>query len=185
MTKVLGTLWSGVLRNGVPVSVRPLRPDDRERIAKAFGKLDRESIYTRVFSYKGQLSEAELDRIVNVDPRREVALVVTTGVGDDEAIIASARYFEGEPRAGGRTAEVAFLVEEDYQGLGIAGRLLSALARIAAANGIERLEAEVLAENKPMLAVFARSGLPMSRCPEGGVVHLTLSLGSPAPDAPA
>jgi len=176
MTKVLGTLWSGVLRNGVPVSVRPLRPDDRERIAKAFGKLDRESIYTRVFSYKGQLSEAELDRIVNVDPRREVALVVTTGVGDDEAIIGGGAYTVIASKDGVPSAEVSFTIEEDYQGQGLAGIFMQLLTEIGRERGIQRFEAEVLAGNPAMLAVFQHSGLPMTRRTDDGVVHVEMDL---------
>ena len=58
----------------------------------------------------------------------------------------------------------------------IAGRLLRRLADIAREKGIAAFEAEVLAENKSMLAVFARSGLPMEKHRDGGTVHLTLLL---------
>jgi len=183
MTDVPDTTWNGTLRSGLAVTVRSVRPDDRERIATAFRNLDKASVYTRMFSYKAALSDSELDRMVNVDPRREVALVVTTGAGADETIIATARYIELEPQAGKRAAEVAFVVEEDYQGQGIAGRLLGALARRARANGVERFEAEVLTENRAMLAVFAKSGMPMSRRQDGDVVHVALSL-EPSPESP-
>jgi RimJ/RimL family protein N-acetyltransferase len=163
------------LRNGLPVTIRHLRADDRERIAKAVRQLDRESVYTRLFSYRKELTESGLDRIMRVDPEREVALVVTAGAGDDEMVIASGRYFVS-PDGEERTAEVAFVVEEDYQGLGIAGRLLRHFARIAREQGITAFEADVLARNKSMLAVFARSGLPMRTRHEGGTVHVTLSL---------
>jgi GNAT superfamily N-acetyltransferase len=164
------------LRNGLAVTIRHLRVDDRERIAKAVRQLERESIYTRLFSYRNELTEVGLDRIMRVEPRREVALVVTTDVGEDEIVIGSGRYVVSNPGDEERTAEVAFVVEEDYQGLGIASRLLRHFAQIAREQGIAALEAEVLAGNKAMLSVFTRAGLPMTSRRDGGVVHVTLSL---------
>ena len=168
------------LRNGLRVTIRAARPDDRERIAKAFEELGRESVYTRFFSYKNELSVAELARLDTMDFMREVMLVVTTRVGEDEIVIGSARYVAHDAADGTLAAEVAFAVEEDYHGLGIAGRLLTPLAGIARGCHIVRFEAEVLAENKAMLAVFARSGLPMRRRREAGVVHVELALAAGA-----
>src|SRR5258705_10594835 len=164
------------LRNGLAVTIRHLRADDRERIAKAVRQLERESIYTRLFSYRNELTDAGLDRIMRVEPGREVALVVTTGVGEDEIVIGSGRYVVSNPDDEERAAEVAFVVEEDYQGLGIASRLLRHLARIAREQGIAALEADVLAGNKSMLSVLARAGLPMTSRRDGGTVHVTLAL---------
>jgi RimJ/RimL family protein N-acetyltransferase len=166
---------SETLRNGLAVTVRHLRADDRDRMAAAIRQLDRQSVYTRLFSYRNELTEAGLDRIMNVDPAREVALVVTTGAGADEIVIGSGRYFASGPE-GRRTAEVAFVVEEDYQGLGIAGCLLGHFADIARGQGIVALEADVLAENRSMTRVFARSGLPMKLRNEGSTIHVTLAL---------
>jgi len=167
-----------MLRNGLGVTVRHLMAHDRDRIAKAVRQLERESIYTRLFSYRNELTEAGLDRIMRVDPEREVALVVTTGTGDGEIVIGAGRYFASSV-SGERTAEVAFVVEEDYQGLGIAGLLLGHLVSLARAQGIAALEADVLAENKSMLAVFARSGLPTTTRRDGNTTHLRLALHAP------
>ena len=164
------------LRNGLRVTIRAVRPDDREMIARAFRQLDRESVYTRFFSYKNELSAAELARLDTMDFTREVMLVVTTRIGEDEIVIGSARYVAHDTADGALAAEVAFAVEEDYQGLGIAGRLLTHLIGIARGFHIVRFEAEVLAENKAMLAVFARAGLSMRRRREAGVVHVELAL---------
>jgi len=167
---------SDTLRNGLAVTIRALHADDRERMAKAVRELDRESVYFRLFSYRNELTEAGLDRIMTFDPDREVALVVTTGAGPDEKVIGSGRYVVCGGREGALSAEVAFIVEEDYQGLGIAKRLLAHLAAIARTKGIVEFEADVLAENESMLAVFARSRLPMKQRREGGVVHVALAL---------
>jgi GNAT superfamily N-acetyltransferase len=109
------------------------------------------------------------------DPEREVVLVVTVNAKGVETVIGGGRYIatgDGVPRS----AEVAFTVEEDYQGLGIAGRLLASLAEIAREKGYVTFEADVLKENKAMLGVFERSGLPMSKRLEEGSVHVTLKL---------
>jgi GNAT superfamily N-acetyltransferase len=164
------------LRNGLAVTIRPLRADDRERMAAAVRKLDRESIYFRLFSYRTELTERGLDRIMAADPAREIVLVVTHGEGAGESVIGSGRFVAAAASDAERTAEVAFMVEEDCHGLGIAGRLLRHLAAIARDREFVSFTAEVLAENKAMLAVFARSGLPMQRRREGGVVHVTLAL---------
>jgi GNAT superfamily N-acetyltransferase len=164
------------LRNGLVVTIRELRSEDRERVAAAIKELDRESIYTRLFSYRKELTEAGLTRIMTVDPAHEAALLVTIGAGPDEVVIGSGRFVASAATDSAKTAEIAFVVEEDYQGLGIAGRLLKHLARIARERSIAAFEAEVLRENKSMLAVFARSGLSMQQRREGGIVHITLSL---------
>ncbi len=174
-------VWSETLRNGLSVTIRPLRADDRDRVAAAVRELGRESIYTRLFSHRTELTDAGLDRIMRVDAAHEAALLVTRGSGKDETVIGSGRFIGTAGEGAARTAEIAFVVEEDYQGLGIAGRLLRHLAEIARDKGIAAFEADVLAENGSMLAVFARSGLPMRKRREGGVVHVTLSLrGDPA-----
>ena len=164
------------LRNGLAVTIRHLRSDDRERMARAVRQLDRESIYTRLFSYRNELTEAGLDRIMRIDPEHEVALIVTTGTGEDEIVIGSGRYILSSQAGEERTAEIAFVVEEDYQGLGIASRLMRHFTRIAREHDIATFEADVLAENNSMLAVFARSGLPMTKRRAGGTVHVVLSL---------
>jgi RimJ/RimL family protein N-acetyltransferase len=75
----------------------------------------------------------------------------------------------------------AFTVKEDYQGHGIASRILRHLIHIARENGVSRFEAYVLAENTAMLTVFARSGLPMEKKLEEGALHVRLSLDAAAP----
>ena len=167
---------TATLKNGLPVTLRELRPDDRERMAKAVRGLDAQSIYTRLFSHRKELTEAGLDRIMRVDPQAEVVIVTTTGSGADEAIIGGGRYVVTAD-APVRKAEIAFTVEEDFQGQGIAGRLLQALGGVARDRGIAVFEADVLAENPSMLRVFERTGWPLRKRSEGGVVHLELTLG--------
>ncbi len=71
---------------------------------------------------------------------------------------------------------MAFSIEEDYHRQGMARILLQHLASIARAKGLSCFVAEVLSENSGMLAVFARSGLPVKTQHGGDAVHVTLSL---------
>ena len=162
------------LRDGSPLTIRSVRPDDRQRMREAYGRLSPEAIYLRLFAPKKELAESELTRLIEVDFEREVALVATIGAGAQESVIGGGRYVSANDDR--RAAEVAFTVDGRSRGQGIAGRLLQLLAAIARGRGITRFEAEVLAENRPMLAVFARSGFAMERRREGGVVHVELSL---------
>ncbi len=165
-----------VLKDGTRVTVRAIRPDDRDRFLEAFQLLEMDSIYTRFFTPRVNLSESELDRAVSVDFVREVALVVTTETERGETIIAAGRYIAGETPDTERSAEIAFVVEENYQGRGIASRLLAQLAALARGRGLTHFEADVLNQNGAMLAVFKRCGFPMRQLRDGGVVHLTLEL---------
>lgn len=167
---------TATLRNGTVVTLRPLRADDRERMAQAVRGLDPQTIYTRLFSHRKELTEAGLDRVMRFDNEREVVIVAVTGAGANEAIVGGGRYIvTGEHRA-----EIAFTVEEDFQGQGVAGRLFAALVEVARHRGIAVFEADVLSENPSMLRVFERTGLPMRKRSEGGSVHLELTLAPPA-----
>lgn len=160
------------LKNGTTVTVRAVRPDDRVRMADAVRGLEPQTIYTRLFSHRRELTEAGLDRIMSTDPAREVALVATAAGPAGDVIVGGARYIVTSV---GR-AEVAFTVEEDFQGQGLAGRLFQILADVARARGITVFEADVLTGNPSMLRVFERSGRPVRRRNEGESVHLEIPL---------
>jgi RimJ/RimL family protein N-acetyltransferase len=160
------------LKNGTRVTLRALRPDDRARIAEAVRGLDQQTIYTRLFSHRKELSEAGLDRIMRTDPAREVALVAVVPASGGEVVVGGARYVV----TSAARAEVAFTVEEDYHGQGLGGALFAALATVARARGIAVFEADVLSGNAAMLKVFERTGLPLGKRHEGGSLHLELAL---------
>ena len=153
------------------IRIRAVRPDDKERIVTAFQALDRESVYLRFFSYKKELSEEELRRVTGGDGAGEAALVATVGSGDREVIVGLGNYARS-----GADADIAFVVEEDFRGRGIASRLLQQLVDIARANEIAQFKADVIAENTPMLAVLRNSGLRMQTSRGQGVVDATLYL---------
>lgn len=164
------------LRDGNAVTLRAVRPDDKERIVTAFQALEPSSIYARFFHAKTELSEHELRQLTEIDYESAVVLLATVGALQQETVIGLGRYFASD-----RSAEVAFVVEEDYAGRGIAGRLLHHLTRIARGNMVAKFEADVLHDNAPMLAVFRGSGLPMTTTHGDGVIHVTLLLGGQEP----
>lgn len=164
------------LRDGTPVVMRAVRADDADRLLHAFGELNAQTRYLRFFSAKSALADDELARLTHPDFVNTAVLVVTLGSDAGEIIIGGASMHAHDAPDGARHAEVSFTIEEDYHGQGIAGRLLDALAEIARAWGVAVLEAEVLAANGAMLAVFRRSGLPMRTHLEDGVVLVELAL---------
>jgi RimJ/RimL family protein N-acetyltransferase len=171
------------LRNGTAVLIRNIRPDDRERIIAAFHKLEQRSIYTRFFSAKKELSEADLGRIDAADFEHAVVLVATRPSGDDEIIIGGGAYTVLDRPGAPKTAEVSFTIEEDYHGQGLSGLFMRLLTQIGREHGIQCFEAEVLAGNVAMLRVFQRSGLPMTKRLEDGVVHVRMQVDAAAPAA--
>ena len=168
---------STTLKNGTPITIRAVHPNDQQMISDAFYALERESRYTRFLGFKDYITDGELKKAAVVDFETVVGLVVTTIEAGKEIIIGGGRYLLLTALPGTRSsAEVAFTVEEDYQGEGLAGRLFGHLADIARAKGVSSFEAEVLPQNKAMLAVFERTGLPMTKQHIDGLIHLSLSL---------
>ncbi len=164
------------LKNGLQVTIRAIRPDDKSALVAAFRELEERTIYLRFFAPKHDISPKELKEATEVDFVRSVALVTCLQDGEGERIIGGGRYIAIGNSDPPDTAEVAFVVEEDYQGLGIARLTLRHLALIAKDRGIARFYAEVLQENKGMLAVFSRSGYQMKVEYADGLAHVTLSL---------
>ncbi len=153
-----------VLRDGSVAHVRPIRPDDAEGLRRFHAGQSDESIYLRFFAPLRVLSDADVHRFTHVDYTDRVALVAT--MRDD--IIGVGRY----DRIDGRSAEVAFNISDHYQGKGIGSVLLEHLAAIAQELGLTRFTAEVLPQNRKMLAVFSDAGYEVSRRIEDGVVEV-------------
>jgi RimJ/RimL family protein N-acetyltransferase len=167
------------LKNGLRVTIRAIRPDDRDALRAAFKELEERTVYLRFFGPKQEISHRELMEATDVDFVRTVALVTCMQDGAEEKIIGAGRYIAFGDAEPPDRAEVAFTVEEDYHGLGIAGKMFRHLAGIAKQKGVLQFHAEVLPENKGMLAVFNRSGFPVKQEYAEGSVHVTLSLTDP------
>ena len=150
---------------GLRYHVRPIRPDDAERLVAFHEHLSPHSVYLRFFTFHPTLSKGEVERFTTVDYVDRLALVATV----DDRVIAVGRY----DRAPGETeAEVAFVVADEYQHHGIGSLLLDLLARAAWQRGVEVFRAETLAENGAMLEVFRHAGFPVTSSIEYGTVTL-------------
>ena len=165
-----------VLRDGVAIHIRAIRPDDKERLRKHAEGLGPQSVYFRFLGPKKGLSEKDLRAFTELDFVTRVALVATLGKGDAERIIGVGRYAltESAPDAP-RSAELAFTVVDEYQHHGIGTLLLEHLLSIAHGQGIRQFEAEVLGDNKAMLGVFSGSGVIAKKRVRSGVAHVVFS----------
>lgn len=161
-----------ILHDGGRLEVRALKPQDRDGLVAAAGRSSGETLALRFFSPKRGFTEKEIEFFTNVDFVSHVALVAVVEQAGTPLIVGGGRYIVAQP---GR-AEIAFTVEDAHQGRGIASLLLRHLTKIARAAGLTELFAEVLPDNAPMLKVFERSGLPMTRKRERDAVHVTLRL---------
>ena len=159
------------LRDGRRLEIRALQPDDRAALAAAAGRSSNESLTRRFFAPRRAFSEKEMAFYSEVDFERHVALAALV---EEALLVGAGRYIVAQP---GR-AEVAFGVEDAHQGRGIGSALLRHLALIARDAGLEELIAEVLPDNAPMLTVFERSGLALTKQRSQGVVHVVLRLPS-------
>lgn len=164
------------LRNGEAVLIRPLKDGDRRTVNTVWSHLSPLSVYHRFFSPKKELSEADLEYLSHVDFKKHVALTVCVRDKNDELEpVAIGRYIVTEEDPD--TAEVAFAVDDPYQGLGIGTILMRQLAIIARSAGIKRFLAYVLTENTRMMAVFNHSGLPIKKTmADGSTYEVELSL---------
>src|SRR5262245_51850214 len=157
------------LRDGHGVRVRPIRADDAPRLVALYDHLSGDTRYRRFFSTMRRLPPAWARFLAEVDYVGRFALVAEAP-GDPDTLIAVARY---EPAGEPDTVEVAFVVQDAWQGRGLGTVLFRELLRAAEANGLRRFRAWVLSENRRMLALIARHGTVEQRAFESGVVELT------------
>ncbi|MEV5765746.1 GNAT family N-acetyltransferase [Micromonospora sp. NPDC052213] len=159
-----------LLSDGTTVQLRPIRPSDGPGIVAMHSRFSERTRYLRYFSPYPRIPERDLHRFVNVDHRDREAFVVLAG----DRIVAVGRYERLGPDA--PEAEVAFVVEDAYQGRGIGSVLLEHLADAARRTGIANFVAEVLPANGAMLRVFSDFGYQLQRQFADGVVHLTFPI---------
>jgi acyl-CoA synthetase (NDP forming)/RimJ/RimL family protein N-acetyltransferase len=161
--------FDAVLADGSTAHVRPIRPDDGDRLVDLHARMSDRSRYFRFFSPKPRLTDKEVERFTHVDFNDRVALVAVLG----DQIIAVARY---DRWPGKDEAEVAFTVDDAHQGKGIATLLLEHLSVVARQRGIGRFTAEVLPDNNAMLGVFRRAGFEVHRHFASGVVDVAFDI---------
>lgn len=151
-----------LLSDGSTAHLRPIRPEDEQRLVDFYARVSPESKYLRFFAPYPVLSAKDVTRFTHVDHTDRVALILTVG----ERMVAVGRYDRLNPS----DAEVAFLVEDSVQGKGVGQLLLEHLAEAARERGLSRFVAEVLPQNRRMVQVFADAGYTISREFEDGMI---------------
>ena len=144
------------LRDGTHALIRPIRPDDKDRLRRGLAQLSAESRYLRFHTPLVELTEEQLAYLTEIDYRDHMAWVALDPEAPDEPGMAVARYVRLEDDPG--AAEAAITVADDYQGRGLGSVLLGILARSAREQGIRTFRSYVLEENTAMLRIFERLG---------------------------
>ena len=160
------------LRDGRTIVVRAWRPSDRPGLMAAFGRISDETLRLRFFTAKRHFSDKEVAHFTEVDFVKQVALVAVANERGGPAIVGAGRYFVVGPDL----AEVAFALVDDYQGNGIGTALMRHLISIARRAGLQKLIANVLPDNQPMLGVLRKCGLPLETRRDRDAVCVTLEL---------
>jgi GNAT superfamily N-acetyltransferase len=119
------------------------------------------------------MPHSKMQGYVNIDFSRVMSIVGLVGEAGQGHVIAEARFIRDEKSP---CADMAFVVDEKYQGIGIATYLYKLLIRLAKDRGIQYLTADVLATNKGMMKVFETEGAPVTAKLDHGVYHLTIPL---------
>ncbi len=143
------------LANGVHICIRPIRPEDAVLEQDFVKRLSQRSKYFRFMQSLQELTPDMLVRFTQIDYDREMAFVVVT---EDVAMpneLGVGRYMINPD---GHSAEFAIVVSDDCQGLGIGVKIMTTLIDAARRKGLKQLEGEVLAVNKPMLALAGKLG---------------------------
>jgi RimJ/RimL family protein N-acetyltransferase len=164
------------LRDGRPILIRALRPEDRDTLVAAVRRSSPASMYRRFFSAKREFTEDEISYFLNIDFVKHVALVAELDEAGKRTIIGGARYIVVAPGQ----AEMAFAVVDQYQALGVGTVLMRNLTKLARDAGLMELSAEVLGDNTSMLKVFEKSGLPVIRTREADVVTIRMRVSNSA-----
>lgn len=137
--------------------MRPLHASDVRRLQEFFYSHSEETVRNRYGYLRESMPEDSAYRLVGVDQTRDLALGIfeERGLGCEPVLRAVGRFYRDDS---GDRAEVAFVVHDETRRMGMAGELLGELARVAKRRGIRSFWASVLAENRPMRALFERMG---------------------------
>jgi RimJ/RimL family protein N-acetyltransferase len=154
------------------IHFRPIRPDDWRKLQRFHARLSPSTVQHRFHGSKRELSVPLAQTFTNVDGVNDAAIVATTGTRG--RIVGVARYYRLTPTS----AEVAFVVEDAYQGRGIGGHLMRLLRELALANGVTEFVADVLSDNTPMFHLLQQTGTTRKRY-DRGVCEVEVDLTAP------
>lgn len=160
-------------RDGTELWLRPVLPGDTERVAHGHVRFSPETLYRRFLSVRTP-TEALLRFLFEVDYVDHFVWVVTHGA--DGPVVADGRFVRDPDDP--TLAEIAFTVADAYQGRGIGGLLLAALAVAARIDGVKRFQARVLTDNLPARAMLDRFEAEWER-DEPGIVTTVVDVPKP------
>lgn len=157
------------LRAGRSVTVRGIRPDDKDEFEAAFDRLSPGARYSRFFQPLRELPSNMLEQAVHPAAGQVVALVALADEGDGERIVAGARLVHAPDS---KVCEFAVTVADDWQGVGLARHMMQELIALARDQGLERMEGIVLPDNTGMRRLAARLGFTDAPWPEDRSLRL-------------
>jgi GNAT superfamily N-acetyltransferase len=169
---------SHVFKNGLEVRFRAIKPSDEDEMRRLFYRFSDQAVYYRYFSPIKTMPHKKMQEYVNIDYLCAMSIVGVIEDAGVEKIIAEARYVRSKGRS---YADTAFVVDESYQGRGIASYLFDLLIRVAREEGIEGFTADVVADNKAMIKVYEKAKFPIKAVFSGGIYKLSIPF-SLAPD---
>jgi acyl-CoA hydrolase/GNAT superfamily N-acetyltransferase len=159
-------------RTGLDLFLRPVKLSDEPLLKDFFYSLTNDSLYRRFISTRLDMHHDRLQPFVVIDYTREMVILAVLEQEEKELIVGMAQYLIDETT---HTAEVAFVVRDDYQGKGIGAVLLAYVTYLARKSGLHGFTAAVLMENRQMLQLFEKMGFNIEKRSEGGVYELTMS----------
>ncbi|MEJ2640207.1 MAG: GNAT family N-acetyltransferase [Desulfosarcinaceae bacterium] len=162
-------------KGGLQVRFRPMRPSDEEQMRRLFYRFSNEAVYYRYFSTLRAMPHTRMQTYVNVDWSSVMSIVGVIGKPGEGAIVSEARYLVD---ADGQWAEIAFIVDEAYQKIGICTYMFKLLIKLAKERGLKGFWADVLLSNSAMMKVFYRGGQTVLKEMESGVYHVTIAFES-------
>jgi RimJ/RimL family protein N-acetyltransferase len=160
-------------KDGLEVKFRPIKPSDEDMMRRLFYQFSDESKYLRYFARISTMPHKEMQKYVNIDYVDVVSIVAIITRNRQEELIAEGRYAY-YPHD--KIHEVAFIVDEEFQGKGIATFMTEYLVKIAKERGLKALYANVLPENKKMLKVFDKIKTEHTSKYSDGVVSIKFNL---------
>ncbi|MGI6307568.1 MAG: GNAT family N-acetyltransferase [Dethiobacteria bacterium] len=154
-------------KNGVKFLLRPVKISDESLLKKFIYSLSEESMYKRFITRRKDMPHEILqDLFVVIDYTKEMVILALLQEGDREIVIGVGQYAINE---GSRTAEVALVVKDDYQSIGVGTEIMSYLAYLAKKQGVLGFIAEVLPNNVRIMRVIEKVGFDMKKTFSSGV----------------
>jgi RimJ/RimL family protein N-acetyltransferase len=171
------------LRDGRSLRIRPTRTSDRGAMQELFFRLSEEDVYTRFFHNLRSLTDEAAEYLCSVNYEDEMAFAAVVGPSEHERIVGMSCYYLN-PATG--LAEAAYMVDPDWQGLGLGSILHARMVEYARDHGVRGFTADVLLENSSMLRVFQRGNHELTTTMSGGVYELKMIFrsGDEEPTAP-